>query len=403
MSPDELATGFKPDFSRQIAAPGQLVALHTDGAKSSICKQTASLGYFVKACGGGWLVRDVKTWRLFVSHNIRVVSSSVNGVAAQAVAVSHALNSEALRGDIGLVSSSAHAVATSVHELLAPQCLWAETATNAVALLDPISGLAVRLSYVNLDGSIALMPDENLDPPAVVADNIASVPAQVLDVDAGSALVPQVRPPQSSFGRWVHELPDDTPIVFDPTASKRGASAVRFERYRSSTTVGEYRAANSAPTFRLADLSNDLRKGLASLPPAIWDTRVVASVVLASAIGLNHPASGAENLFAFSVRVAENVHESFCADPLHAQARRLGAYDASLGAAAAFEALEDGAPSPPHVGGAPMREILREGSLIAATVGLRSDLRSVKAMMDDPAWLAGGAGARKLSWSWTSC
>jgi hypothetical protein len=64
-SPDELATKLKPDLSRQIAAPGQLVALHTDGAKSSQCKQTASLGYYIKPCGGGWLVRDVKTCPFF--------------------------------------------------------------------------------------------------------------------------------------------------------------------------------------------------------------------------------------------------------------------------------------------------------------------------------------------------
>jgi len=34
-SPDELATGERPDLSRHIAAPGQLVALHVDGVKSS--------------------------------------------------------------------------------------------------------------------------------------------------------------------------------------------------------------------------------------------------------------------------------------------------------------------------------------------------------------------------------
>jgi hypothetical protein len=172
-SPDELATGTKPDLSKHIAAPGQLVAHHVDGVKSSSCKQTANLGYFVKPSGGGWLVRDVKSWRLYVSHNVRVVSCSTNGVAAQAVAVSHALNSEALRGDIGLVSASARDVASSVHALASSGLLWAEPPVNAVALLDPITGLAVRLSYVNIDGSIALMPDDIFDEPSATKTDTA--------------------------------------------------------------------------------------------------------------------------------------------------------------------------------------------------------------------------------------
>ena len=66
-------------------------------------------------------------------------------------------------------------------------------------------------------------------------------------------------------------------------------------------------------------------------------------------------------------------------------------HDPSLRAAAAFEALDDGSPSPPHIGEAFVQQLLSEGSLIAATVGLREDLRSVKAMMSDPSWdVAGG-------------
>ena len=96
-----------------------------------------------------------------------MVSCSTNGVAAQAVAVSHALNSEALHGDIGLVSASARDVADSVHALATNGLLWTEPMTeppvNTVALLDPLTVLAVLLSYVNIDGSIALMPDDILD------------------------------------------------------------------------------------------------------------------------------------------------------------------------------------------------------------------------------------------------
>ena len=89
--------------------------------------------------------------------------------------------------------------------------------------------------------------------------------------------------------------------------------------------------------------------------------------------------------------------DDFCADPLHARATRLSAVSPSLQAAAAFEALEDGLLSPPYIGGALVQQLLHEGALLASTVGLREDLRSVKAMMIDPLWdTPGGWKAKAL-------
>ena len=51
-----------------------------------------------------------------------------------------------------------------------------------------------------------------------------------------------------------------------------------------------------------------------------------------------------------------------------------------------LEALEDGSASPPHIGGALVQQLTHEGFLFAGTVGLREDLKSVKAMMQDPLW-----------------
>jgi hypothetical protein len=114
-------------------------------------------------------------------------------------------------------------------------------------------------------------------------------------------------------------------------------------------------------------------------------------VLFSAATGLVGPRDVHESLHAFTLRVSHAVPDEFCADPPHAQAERLAPHDPSLRAAAAFEALEDGSPSPPHIGGAFVQQLLSEGSLIAATVGLREDVRSVKAMMSDPSWdVAGG-------------
>jgi hypothetical protein len=51
-SPDELATGKRPDVTHYIAAPGQLVAIHKSGAKASACEPTAQLGYFIMPHAG---------------------------------------------------------------------------------------------------------------------------------------------------------------------------------------------------------------------------------------------------------------------------------------------------------------------------------------------------------------
>jgi hypothetical protein len=52
-SPDELATGKKPDLSEFIGAPGQLMAVHEAGSKSSACVQTARLAFYIHPSGGG--------------------------------------------------------------------------------------------------------------------------------------------------------------------------------------------------------------------------------------------------------------------------------------------------------------------------------------------------------------
>jgi len=117
-SPDELATGKKPDVSNFIAALGQLVAIHKDGAKASVCAPTAHLGYFIMPHGGCSMVRDLTTWRSFSTYHVKPISSSVYGITAQAIAVSQALNSSALRGPSGLGSASASAVTDSVRKLV---------------------------------------------------------------------------------------------------------------------------------------------------------------------------------------------------------------------------------------------------------------------------------------------
>jgi len=86
-----------------------------------------------------------------------------------------------------------------------------------------------------------------------------------------------------------------------------------------------------------------------------------------------------------SVPTTSSVPADFCQDALHDRAIRLAPFSLSLRAAAAFEALEDGSPSPPHVGGTLVQKLTHVGFL-AATVGLREDLKTVAAMVLNPLW-----------------
>jgi hypothetical protein len=94
------------------------MAVHEPGSNASACNRKARLALYVMPSGGGSLVRDVVTWRSYVTHHARVVSSDVNGIAAQAVAVSHALNTPAVRSRIGFNAASATEVSSSVRRLV---------------------------------------------------------------------------------------------------------------------------------------------------------------------------------------------------------------------------------------------------------------------------------------------
>ena len=183
-------------------------------------------------------------------------------------------------------------------------------------------------------------------------------------------------------------------MTFAPN-TKRGKSAARFVAYSSARTVGEYRALNSESQFVNADLAINLDWGLAMLPPFVWAQRLSPLPLLAEAATLHPAPEGTlEDLHAFVLRVAGSMPDRrflgmapddclslFYGDHLHTQATRLAAHDQSLAAGLRFELLENGSPSLPYVGGVLMREVLEHGPLIAATVGLRKDLTSVKAML----------------------
>ena len=157
-----------------------------------------------------------------------------------------------------------------------------------VAVLDPITGLAVRLVHVNIDGSIALVSEDV--PPFTVptgvtlAADVSVAPSPVVPApakpEAGSAAgaAQRARPRAAAVGRlfkaWVRVLPAETSLTFGVN-TKNGKSAQRFALYRVCTTVGAYRLVSSQAAFVHEDLAFDLSRGLAQLPPSIWTSAFV--------------------------------------------------------------------------------------------------------------------------------
>jgi hypothetical protein len=158
--------------------------------------------------------------------------------------------------------------------------------------------------------------------------------------------------------------------------------------------VGKYRHLNPASPYLHEDLAFDLSRGLAHLSPHVWDQRACDSVLFFGVAGIAPASVEHESLAAYTVRAASSVPADFCQDALHDRATRLAPFSPSLRAAASFEALEGGSPSPPHVGGTLVQELTHEGFL-AATVGLREDLKTVAAMALDPLWDVPGGWREK--------
>ena len=196
-------------------------------------------------------MRDVVTWRSYVTHHARVVSSDVNGIAAQAIAVSHALNTPAVRSQIGFNAASATEVSSSVRRLVGSGTeLWTAREPDTVALIDPLTGLAVRLVHVNVDGSLALVPDDDVlsrhtlvekvpvpqlqAPPVIAPSTSDSIVGPTPAIAASSSSTLNKRPLGRMFKAWVRALPADTAIAFNANIK----SGKRAQRYAAHRTAG---------------------------------------------------------------------------------------------------------------------------------------------------------------------
>ena len=145
-----------------------------------------------------------------------------------------------MRADTGMLSASAAEVASSVCRLQVERPLWAPP-SGPIAILDPVSGLAVRLAHVRLDGTLALeeigtgalAPTDAAAPVAQLAealgDEVGPIAAGNLTITHNGAVLDQLpgvnyvpppsataSPPADNFTRWVRTIPNAVRLTFAP-------------------------------------------------------------------------------------------------------------------------------------------------------------------------------------------
>ena len=92
-SAEEIMTGRKPDLSKMIAGPGELVIVDLPGAKASGGAPTGTHCIFIHPTEGGYLVRRCHDKTLHTSRLVRKLTGP-NGYTGQIVSLSTACNRE---------------------------------------------------------------------------------------------------------------------------------------------------------------------------------------------------------------------------------------------------------------------------------------------------------------------
>ena len=285
----EKSKGAKPDLSLMRFAPGALVGCLRVGSKSSSLGPVSELGYMVcpDPASSACLVRSFKDGALFATIHLQALCEDE---ILRVVAARHAIGSGLMRERSGLAEIPAATVAADALRLLEERRA-SGLPTNSderVIIMDPLTGRPAKLEHVFVDGRLALL-DAAADAVAPTAASAstepqqsaalpAPVPAPALEV---AAPVPPVTSPPlellapSVVGRkvisgvglrgWFRSLPSSTRMEFAPNP-KSGESARRYERYSAATSLGAYRALNTASRFQYPDLINDFQRGFVKLP-----------------------------------------------------------------------------------------------------------------------------------------
>ena len=144
-SPQELATQKRPDLS-DIAAPGSLVAVLRDGAKSSACKAVADLAIYVCPGGAGHLARRLRDQALVFTRNMRPLPPTYS--VGRALSYAHTQHNGLLRDGHGVNCAVATAVTAAARSLFDAARASGSTvsADYALVLLNPLTGLPDRFA-----------------------------------------------------------------------------------------------------------------------------------------------------------------------------------------------------------------------------------------------------------------
>lgn len=236
--------GRRPDASAWIAHPGQTVYELVHGAKNSAARDKATVAYFVKPHGGGFLVRRLADRKLMLSYHVAVLDDP-------SFLPARLLLSDALRRSAG---PFAHLDADLYKRVRSIYCSdpGRSSLDTTLVLMDPLTSTPICfVPAVDTDGELMLVrtvhaPRTGAPPPTSTSP---SGPPPTSTSPSGPPTMKSVR-----------ALDPSTSLRYT-RAGKSGASGVRYDRYRHAGTVLEYHRLHPDRRKAHPDLLYDLTHG----------------------------------------------------------------------------------------------------------------------------------------------
>jgi len=288
MSRIEALTGKRPDVSAMLGYVGQHGWLRNFYGKANSHRDNASPCIYISPS----LVNDGQLAYNLMTHTIQFVwSISMTDDPTACAALLAESNMHRPRGAYGMPDPDDYT--RRLRGLLVPDAIT-PPGGHIMVQHDPISGMPtttyVLVPVIGPDGDLIMSEwpardfdsaeDETIPALVEMSDDESDEDEDVAPAGPGaSALEPD------DVRAWAHgapyypsaaSLPPSMRIWYKQSA-KKGASGLRFASYSLATTVGQYRTINAGP-YMAADLSWDLKKGIAWIRPG-----VAASIVAAEA------------------------------------------------------------------------------------------------------------------------
>jgi hypothetical protein len=261
----ELWHGIKYDLSRWIGYPGQGCHV-SSGNKPNTCQSPGKAAYFIRPSerSGGFLIRVIDDMKAWHSFDVRMILGP--NLRSARMMVHDKLNKQVHDVDVPQVQRTARL--RQLYQHLPGEL---PNLNDMLAVVDPIDGMPLRLMPVfDPDTNEVTMLPENecelIEPSPPTTSPTPSPPTT--SPSAWTTPSPGTR--KNATAAFLRGLPSSSLISFDAEAVKIRKSKLRFEKYRTATTIAQLHRLNPK-NFFLEDFKYDLAHGIVSIQGVQYD------------------------------------------------------------------------------------------------------------------------------------